>query len=284
MVFLFSLVFLNIAYGQEKEFLSNGGFESGKAKWVSYCDAAGTRPVDGTGGGVANLTVTSTTTTPLKDKSSGLLTKDASNRQGCGISTDFVIDNSLKAKVMQIELDYQVSSGTFVAGSSSADSDVIVYLYNVTDGVLLEPSSIKLLSNSSTLADKFSANFQTSATATTYRLILHAASTSSSAYSLKVEASVKASKYVYGTPITDWSSATFTGSWITNTTYSGLKRRVGSEYEYMVKVALSGAPTAANMLIGLPSGDVIDTTKIEKIKCTFIKIMVSLIRTVTNIQ
>lgn len=62
--------------------------------------------------------------------------------------------------------------------------------------------------------------------------------------------------------ISGWTSFTPTGSWSTNTTYTGRWRRVGDSGEYEVQVALSGAPTSATLTINLPSGHVIDTSKI----------------------
>lgn len=191
-----------------------------------------------------------------------LFTKDASNRQGEGASYAFTVPTDLKAKVVQIELDYMAMSGTFVAGSSTADSDLIWYVYDVTNSALIEPSSIKLLSNSSTLTDKFIANFQTSATGTSYRLICHVASTSASAYTLAFK-NIKISpcQYVYGTPISDWVSYTPTGSW-SNTTYAGKWRRVGDSMEVNAQLTLLSAPGAATLTVNIPTGYSIDTAKL----------------------
>lgn len=257
---IFSLLFFSTSWGQE--YLLNGGFEQGVAKWKGYCDAAGVKPVDGTGSPNANMAVTASTTNPLIEKASGILTKDANNRQGCGVSTDFTIDASQKAKVLQIELTTLVNSGTFVAGTGTTDSDVIVYLYDITNSRLIEPTTYKIFSNSTTLAEKLVTNFQTSPDSTSYRLILHAASTSASAYALKIEASVKPSKYVYGTPISDWATCTMTGAWSSNTTYTCKSRRVADSKEYDVLINVTGAPTSATLTVNLPSGDVIDTAKI----------------------
>jgi len=60
--------------------------------------------------------------------------------------------------------------------------------------------------------------------------------------------------------LTDWESFTPTGSWTTNTTYSGKKRQVGTDMEYDIYVALSGAPDATQLTINLP--DTIDTSKL----------------------
>lgn len=61
---------------------------------------------------------------------------------------------------------------------------------------------------------------------------------------------------------TSWQSCTVTGSWVTNTTYTCLERRVGDDAEYKIKVATSGAPTAATLTVTLPSGRTIDTAKL----------------------
>ena len=256
------LIAVGSGSGGAVNLITDGDAENATSSiFVPYLDS-GSRPTDGVGLPGVSVTTALTSTAPLTGAKSFLLTKTAFNSQGNGWSIPFTVPLSMQAKVLQIEVDYIVNSGTFVAGSSSADSDVIWYLYDVTNSTLIEPSSIKLLSSSSALSDKFRSTFQTSATGTSYRLIAHVATTSALAYELKVDnISVSPSNYVYGTPITDWVSWTPTGSWTTNTTYTGKKRRVGDEYEYMVRVATSGAPTAAAMIIQIQ--ETIDTTKLN---------------------
>jgi hypothetical protein len=60
-------------------------------------------------------------------------------------------------------------------------------------------------------------------------------------------------------PIGAWVSFTPTGTWSTNTTYTGRKRQVGENYEYDIQVSVSGAPTSATLTVTIP--DTIDTTK-----------------------
>lgn len=61
---------------------------------------------------------------------------------------------------------------------------------------------------------------------------------------------------------TSWTNWTPTGSWSTNTSYSGRWRRVGDTGYYDVFISLAGAPTSATLTIDLPSGHTIDTAKI----------------------
>lgn len=52
-----------------------------------------------------------------------------------------------------------------------------------------------------------------------------------------------------------WVSGTFTGNWVDNTTYSGTVRRVSPDaIEVEVEVALTGAPTSANLNVYAPTG------------------------------
>jgi hypothetical protein len=75
---------------------------------------------------------------------------------------------------------------------------------------------------------------------------------------------VAPSKYVYGTPITDWTSYTPTGGWTGgNVSYVGKRRRVGDSLEASVQVVLTGAPTGTNLTIDLPPGLSIDTAKVN---------------------
>jgi hypothetical protein len=65
-----------------------------------------------------------------------------------------------------------------------------------------------------------------------------------------------------GAVVGEWISYTPTGSWSTNTTYTGMYRRVGETMELRGRIATSGAPTSANLTINIPTGYTIDTTKL----------------------
>lgn len=61
---------------------------------------------------------------------------------------------------------------------------------------------------------------------------------------------------------TEWTSFTPTGSWTTNTTYTGKWKRDGSDLEAQYFISLSGAPNATTLALNLPNGLTIDTSKI----------------------
>jgi hypothetical protein len=62
---------------------------------------------------------------------------------------------------------------------------------------------------------------------------------------------------------TSWASCTMTLSgWVSNATITSLCRRVGDSLEIKVKVACTGAPTSATLIVNLPAGLVINTAKL----------------------
>lgn len=246
-------------------FILNPDAEAGIKGYALYKDAAVTRPVDGTGG-TSTLTLTTSGTAPLSGKKSFIITKPSLNTQGEGVSYDFAIDIANKAKVLQISFDYLVNSGTFVAGSNSVDGDMIIYLYDITNSRLIEPSNIKLLSSSTTLSDKYRATFQTSSDSVNYRLIFHCASTSALAYSLKVDnISISPSVYVSGSPVTDWQSYTpiFTG--IGSVTSSIYWRQVGTNMEIRGR-CLAGTSSATTLSVTLANGAVASSSSLSNMQ------------------
>ena len=241
-----------------RNFITNGNGESSTTSpFTPYADAAASRPVDGTGGS-PTVTTSTTTSTPIEQTRSILLTKPSGNCQGQGWSADFSVDAAQKAKALRIKVKNIVNSGTFVAGQNfgtPVDSDVIWYVYDVTNGRLIEPSSIRMLSNSSTLVDEFLATFQTSADSTSYRLIAHVATTTASAFELKVEVEVSESQSVFGTPFSDEAPFTNPSSQGLGT-LSGVElfqTRAGDKLKVRGRITL-GTTTAVEARLGLPAG------------------------------
>lgn len=59
----------------------------------------------------------------------------------------------------------------------------------------------------------------------------------------------------------EWNSFTPTGSWVANTTYTGMWRRSGDSIDLQYVLNLSGAPTATSLTLNLVSGLTMDNTK-----------------------
>lgn len=248
--------------GSPNYLASNNDAELDTTGWATYADAAQATPVDGTGG-VANVTWTRSTSSPLRNTASFLFTKDAVNRQGQGASFDFSIDSTDQAKVLQITFDYNVASGTY------ADSDLTVYLYDRTNSLVIQPAGYSIVNASVSM--KQIATFQTASNSTSYRLIIHVASTSAVAYTVQFDNfQVGPQAVTNGAAITDWVSytPTFTG-FGTVTGISFRSRRVGDSLEVM-GTATTGTTTAtqAQMTLGFNGVNgnvVVDSSKVSSL-------------------
>ncbi len=73
-----------------------------------------------------------------------------------------------------------------------------------------------------------------------------------------------------GTFTTLETAFTPTGSWSTNTTYTGFYRRNGGSADIQYYIALSGAPTSASLTLNLPTGLTIDTTRLTNSGTNFV--------------
>jgi hypothetical protein len=74
-----------------------------------------------------------------------------------------------------------------------------------------------------------------------------------------VASSTQTTGLAYQQIVGRWTNFTPTGSWVTNTTYTGKYRQVGENYEYDILVTTSGAPTATTLTVTLNA--TIDTAK-----------------------
>lgn len=164
-----------------RNFIRNSGAEQNIRGWATYADAAGATPVDGTGGSPTE-TFARSTTSPLAGIASFVLTKDAANRQGEGASYAFNLDPADSTNGSQnLLIDFYYSTGgTFATGTSS---DVQVYVYDITNANLITPNQTYLNSSSG----RFQTTFLSSSSSTNYRLIFHTATTSASAWTLKID-------------------------------------------------------------------------------------------------
>jgi hypothetical protein len=240
----------------------NHDAESSTAGWSTYADAAGALPVDCTGGS-PTVTWAQTAVTPLRDLKSFLFTSPASSVQGQGVAFPFTIAIADEAKPLTISFEYMAASGTWQPGSDTVDSDIEPYIYDVTNGVVIQPAGYKL-TGGSVGQFKYQGSFQTASNSVSYRLCLHRATTNAVAFGMDFDTvSVGPEPKVMGSPISDWTAFTPTGSWTTNVTYTGYWRRVGDTMQVTAKATMNGLPApAVGFGINLPSGYSIDTAKL----------------------
>jgi hypothetical protein len=157
-------------------YIENSDIELRTEKFVTYADAAQATPVDGVGG-TPNVTIARNTTLPLRGVADLLFTKDAANRQGQGYAYDFTIDRADRAQMLRVGFDYSTSANYL-------DSDLTVYIYDVTNSRIIDVVDNSIQANVNGL---FLGSFQTSIDSTSYRLIIHVASTNALAYTVNFD-------------------------------------------------------------------------------------------------
>jgi hypothetical protein len=234
-------------------YIANPSADSDTSGWSTYADAAAATPVDGTGGS-PNVTWTRSTTTPLRGNADFNFTKDAANRQGQGVNYDFTIDPADKSKTFNINADMEVVSGTY------ANGDLKFFIYDLTNASIITPSNNTI--NTTSVPQKLSASFTTASNSTSYRLIIHVASTSASAY-------VIAFDNFYTGPVISSSPTSTLGNWTSYTpTFGGLGtvssidcwyRQDGQNYDLKLKFTC-GTVTASTVTISLPNSNVVSAS------------------------
>lgn len=240
----------------------SSSFEGSIGSWVTYADAAAAQPVDGTGGS-ANITATRTTTGAdvLNGIASLKMSKDAANRQGEGISLTVPVPNYLRGQPSVLSFSAKGSANfDFGTAFDSADpSDVVVYLYDVTNSKLLQPYPYTLISNG--IAQCM---VQVPSDCASIRAILHIATVNATAWDLFID------DVVLGAAInqtvkadSDWESytPTFTG-FGTATSVSFFYRKIGDSIQIKGNFA-AGTTTGTEARISFPTGLTTDSAKMS---------------------
>ena len=261
-----------------RNYIANGAAASNTSGWATYSDAASNIPVDGTGGTATGLTFSRSTSNPLSlEASFTMVQANSTNLQGKGVSYDFTINSADQAKVLNISFTYNASS-TFIASNgttpplndgttstNAGNSDVEVFMYDVTNAVLIPVSPQVLVANGSNNF-VFNGQFQTSSNSTSYRLIFHVATTSANAtgWTLKFDdVMVSTQRQVQGPAVSDWVSYTPTlgAGFGTTTGVSFFYKREADNL--IVKGSFTTGTVAASLgTISLPSGLSIDSSKV----------------------
>lgn len=250
------IVFSNgqpVDYNGSVNYVGNNAAVVNTSGWSTYADAAGSTPVDCTGG-TPNVTWTRSTSTPLRGSADFLLTKDAVNRQGEGVAYGFTIDNADTAKTLAIAFN--------VKGSANyTSSDVGVYVYDVTNATLITPSTTSVAGPSANY--QFQSTF-TASTSTSYRLCIHVASTNANSYTVQADNVFVGPQLAPSvTPQTDWASYTpsLSAGWGTTTNLAAFWKRQGSDLLVQGSFTTGTVGTSRGS-IGFPSSLTLDTSKL----------------------
>src|ERR1019366_3052743 len=153
---------------------SNKQYETGSNILAGGGD---TSPTNGTGGVPSGVTLTRNTSTPLIGVASFDLGKIAASEEGQGVSTDFQINSVDIGQPIQISFIYSGSAGMVLG----AASDVLVFIYDITNAVLI-PVSPRTVAGPVSTAKTYTGHFTASATRVNYRLLIHIATANAAAW------------------------------------------------------------------------------------------------------
>jgi len=241
----------------------NFNAEASIGNWIVYADAAGSTPVDMTGGSPSITIVRTTTGGEVLDGSGSLkVTKGAANEQGEGASCIANIPLGYRGKPTTIEVPLKIISGSLVAG------DLKSFVYDVTNSQVITPFNNDVV-NTSTLR----MTFDVPANCTQIRFGFHFASTSTTAVTFSFDdVFVGPQDVSFGPAMSDWQSYTLTIGAVTTAPTPGTIvrknaywRRVGSDMHirFDFEQSSAGSGGSGDYLFPLPSGYSIDTTKID---------------------
>jgi hypothetical protein len=230
--------------------------ESSVGNWIAYADAAGTSPVDMTGGSPTATAISRNTVSPLNGTGNFVLsTSFVGSVQGEGVSCVVHVPPAYRGTVLEFGFAY-TATGTFV------EDDFRLFAYDVTNSTVITPYSAGKILGAG--PSKASAIFPIPTNCAQLRVGIHiAAATGVGAPTISFD-DVYVTPHVssYGMAGSDVISFTPTGSHTTNISYAGRYWRVGDNLVMDVVATLSGATDSGSIYFNLPSGLAIDTTKL----------------------
>lgn len=260
-------------------YITNPDAESNTDGWGTYKNASVKNIPDGTTTttGVQNLSLARNISNPLRGTASFAITRSGAS-QGAGVYYEFTIDRADQGTPLQVSFDYNADSAFTAAdgitaplndnttSTNAGNSDIEVFIYDVDNSKLIVPTPQVIAAKGSNNF-KYKGEFQTNiatggANSYKYRLILHHATTNSSAMTFKFDNVVVGPTIeIMGAPVTDWQSYTPTFNGLgTVSSINFFWRRVGDSLE-VKGTATTGTVTSGQIRISFPSGLSIDTAK-----------------------
>ena len=177
----------------------------------------------------------------------------ALNAQGNGVYYDFSILDGDTTRMLQAFFVYNSSSFT---GSSdpSVYSDMTVWIADLDSGVIIPVNPTNLAESIDSQIYDYYGTFQTNyLTSLNYRLYFHVSTTTTSAWQILINnVNVSRVNILGAGPVTDPIAFTPTGSFTTNTTYTGNYWRVGKFAYINYILNFSGAPNATSLTLDMP--------------------------------
>ena len=214
-------------------------------------------------GASGNLSIAATSSSIAGAYSLNYVSSAATTAGDMVASSSYAIDTEDQAKVLTVRFYYSAASGAANCNFSGTSSNSYAWaVYDVTNSSwLTSAGNFNLIQSSG--SGYVTGTVQTNATTANIRLCVYNANATSGAATLTLDDFYVGPQTAPLAPaMSDYTSWTPTGTWSTNTTYTGWFKRTGDSLSLIVKLALAGAPTSASLTVTLPNGYNIDTTKL----------------------
>jgi hypothetical protein len=203
------------------------------------------------GAGSATASPANETSTPIAGLRSIKYTQVSSSLNDFG---------AFPAVATELKQRNNFSGLTFYSTYDGDDDDISFVVYDVTNAAVLYDMPIKASSG----RQRHEFAFLVPQTCASIRYGYHVKVENIGAILVIDDVEISTDPFVYKelSNDTDEETVTVTGSWTTNTTYSAKMHRKCHRAYFRVMVTMAGAPDATNLTVNLPSGMVIDTSKL----------------------
>jgi hypothetical protein len=205
-------------------------------------------------GASGNLSIAVATSNVPRGLRALSLVSSAATTAGNMLATSAIaLDTADQAKVLTFKFCYNVPSNPTNGNFSGTSSNSFgVACYDVTNSSWLPVAGNFSMTQNSGVGIA-TGTMQTNATTASVRFVIYNANATSGAITVNLDDLYLGPQVSpIGPVVTDPVSWTPTGSWVTNTTYTGKYQRVGNMGLFEVLVSLTGAPTNAALTINLP--------------------------------
>lgn len=196
---------------------------------------------------------------------SGIVSRTTSSPITEGLKASCLIDGTASAQVVKFVMNSFDTDldGENCSASISYRGDASLYKAYVEAPASTKISTeVQLLDTGSTTKTQ-TFNFPCGVRATAKLLVLETTGASPAAIKVGNVYGGKATNIQSTQLISEWVSYTPTGTWTSNTTYTGKKRRNGDSEEYDIFISLAGAPNSATLTLTQSSSCTIDTAKLS---------------------
>jgi hypothetical protein len=206
-----------------------------------------------------------TATTPINGLYSLNFATSGAGTIGDGyISQAYAVSSKYQGKVLTFQFAYLLKTAPASYNMSGTSANTwAAAIYDVTNNAWISAAGNFNITQSSGVG-LCSGTFQTAINTAAVQIFIYNPVAPTATSSFYIDDVYIGPQVTANAPaMSDWISFTPTGSWTSNVTYTGKWKRLGDTLQCALRIDVTGTPTSATLTVNLPSGFVIDTTKLN---------------------